>query len=168
MTGLPSRTTSVSTATRLMVMVENEMKALRISEAIGAVASRMRVIFMRVRPHSAAMRMPSGIAAEPLADQVDMSAQVVELVGVVGRHAHDPDVRIDAVEFGLHGLGIVSGPAGVEPPLQRLELPVPVDQPPPDNPHVDRRDGARHRQQDGQHADHAAAASAAWSLTKAV
>src|SRR3979411_1394921 len=46
MTDLPSRTTSVSTATRLMVMVENEMKALRISEAIGAVASRMRVIFM--------------------------------------------------------------------------------------------------------------------------
>jgi hypothetical protein len=44
-----------------MVMVENEMKALRISEAIGAAASRMRVIFMRVRPYSAAMRMLSGI-----------------------------------------------------------------------------------------------------------
>jgi hypothetical protein len=44
--------TSVSTATRLMVIVENEMKALRISEAIGAVASRMRVIFMAVIPAS--------------------------------------------------------------------------------------------------------------------
>ena len=31
-------------------MVENEMKALRISEAIGAVASRMRVIFIVVIP----------------------------------------------------------------------------------------------------------------------
>ena len=48
MTGSPSRTTSVSTAIRLTVMVENEMKALRMSDAIGAVASRMRVIFMNL------------------------------------------------------------------------------------------------------------------------
>ena len=66
MTGLPSRTTSVSTATRLIVMVENEMKALRISEAIGAVASRMRVIFMcchpgpRVRPGSSHPGLDAG------------------------------------------------------------------------------------------------------------
>src|SRR4029077_3874455 len=99
-TGLPSRTTSVSTATRLMVMVENEMKALRISDAIGAVASRMRVIFMgpiSLRRHAHAFRHHGN----PLSHQVDMSAQVVELVGVVCRNAQHLDMRIDAVEFGV-------------------------------------------------------------------
>ena len=49
MTGLPSRTTSVSTATRLIVILSKEMTALRIGEGIGATASRMRVIFMLAR-----------------------------------------------------------------------------------------------------------------------
>ena len=42
-----------------------------------------------------------------LAHQVDMAAQVVELVGVVARHTQDPHVRIDAVELGLQSLGVV-------------------------------------------------------------
>ena len=96
-------------------MVENEMKALRISEEIGAVASRMRVIFMAARSlrrHAHALREHG----KPLADQVDMSAQIVELVGVVRRHAHDPHVRIDAIEFGLHS----SSASYLGPPLSIL------------------------------------------------
>src|SRR3954453_7395615 len=42
--GLPSRTTSVTTATRLSVILEKSMKALAIGEAIGAVRSRMSMI----------------------------------------------------------------------------------------------------------------------------
>ena len=52
-------------------------------------------------------------------------------------------------------VGVVPGPAAVDPPLERLELAIPVDQPAPDAPDVDRGDGAQHRQDDGQDADHA-------------
>ena len=46
-------------------MVENEMKALRISEAIGAVASRMRVIFTLAFPRSPGPRCKSMLFAQP-------------------------------------------------------------------------------------------------------
>src|SRR5512133_2652226 len=47
MTGRPSRTTSVTTATRLSVIFEKSMKALRMSDLMGRVDSRMSTIFMR-------------------------------------------------------------------------------------------------------------------------
>src|SRR6476660_7744416 len=55
MMGLPSRKTSVTTATRLSVILEKSMKALAIGEAIGAVRSRMSMIRTgRVVPYSGA------------------------------------------------------------------------------------------------------------------
>ena len=60
-------------------MVENEMKALRISDAIGAEASRMRVIFMAEASlgcHAQGVRHHR----QPLADQINMPTQVVELI----------------------------------------------------------------------------------------
>ena len=47
----PSRMTSVTTATRLSVILEKSMYALRISERIGLVASRMSTIFMVLPEH---------------------------------------------------------------------------------------------------------------------
>jgi hypothetical protein len=46
MTGLPSRITSVTTATRLSVIFEKSMKALAMGDAIGVVRSRMSMMRM--------------------------------------------------------------------------------------------------------------------------
>src|SRR6185369_2199258 len=50
MTGLPSRTTSVTTATRLSVIFEKSMYALRMLELMGFVTSRISVILIGETP----------------------------------------------------------------------------------------------------------------------